>query len=106
MQRPKLLRNIGLLLSPRPDGSWNELRSAALLFADTIIEAGSETELLPAAKQSGAEILDAGGRLVTPGFVDSHTHPAFAEPRAEEFELRSLGKTYQEIAAEGGGIRS
>ncbi|MCF6237803.1 MAG: imidazolonepropionase, partial [Candidatus Marinimicrobia bacterium] len=52
------------------------------------------------------EFLDAGGKLVTPGLIDPHTHPAFAATRELEFEMRSQGKTYQEIAATGGGIRN
>ena len=52
------------------------------------------------------EIVDAGGRVVMPGFVDAHTHPVFAGNRADEFEKRAEGVTYQEIAAAGGGIRS
>jgi imidazolonepropionase len=53
-----------------------------------------------------AEIVDAGGRIVLPGFVDAHTHPVFAGNRADEFEQRAQGATYAEIAARGGGIRS
>jgi imidazolonepropionase len=51
-----------------------------------------------------AERLDAGGRVVTPGLVDSHTHLIFAGSREREFEQRIEGQTYQEIAAAGGGI--
>ena len=47
--------------------------------------------------------VDASGGLVTPGFVDSHTHPVFTDLREEEFAVRAAGKSYQEIAAEGGG---
>ncbi len=52
------------------------------------------------------EFLDAEGSLLTPGLIDSHTHPAFAETRELEFEMRAGGKSYQEIAAAGGGIRN
>ncbi len=45
------------------------------------------------------------GLVALPGFVDAHTHPIFAGTRADEYELRSRGKTYQEIAASGGGIQ-
>ena len=51
-------------------------------------------------------VLDAGGRVVLPGFVDAHTHPVFAGNRADEYEMRAQGATYAEIAARGGGIRS
>jgi imidazolonepropionase len=54
----------------------------------------------------GCEVVDAGGRIVLPGFVDAHAHPVFAGTRATEFEERSRGATYQEIAARGGGIQS
>ncbi len=52
------------------------------------------------------EVVDAGGRVVLPGFVDAHTHPVFAGTRAGEFEERAQGATYQQIAARGGGIQS
>ncbi|MGN6108672.1 MAG: imidazolonepropionase, partial [Kofleriaceae bacterium] len=49
-------------------------------------------------------VVDAGGRLVTPGLVDCHTHAIFAGDRSNEFAMRAAGKTYLEIAAAGGGI--
>ncbi|HEU4729269.1 MAG TPA: imidazolonepropionase [Kofleriaceae bacterium] len=52
----------------------------------------------------GARELDAGGRLVTPGLIDCHTHAIFAGERANEFAMRAEGKTYLEIARAGGGI--
>ncbi len=58
------------------------------------------------ALESDLEIIDAGQRVVMPGFVDAHTHPVFAGNRADEFEKRASGATYQEISVAGGGIRS
>ena len=50
--------------------------------------------------------LDCAGQVVLPGFVDSHTHPVFIEPRLVDFEKRIAGATYEQIAEAGGGIRS
>jgi imidazolonepropionase len=67
---------------------------------------GPEAELAGAVDATGAERIDAGGGTVTPGFVDSHTHLIFGGSRHDEFEARLAGRTYLEIAAAGGGIRS
>jgi len=53
-----------------------------------------------------AEIVDAGGRVVLPGFIDAHAHPVFAGNRLDDFERRARGETYEQIAAAGGGIWS
>jgi imidazolonepropionase len=80
------------------------VRDGAMLIRDgRIVYAGPSPGLQV---EAGTEIVDAGGRLVMPGFVDAHTHPVFAGNRADEFEKRAEGATYQEIAAAGGGIRS
>jgi imidazolonepropionase len=78
---------------------------AMLVDGDRIARVGSREGLEPLIT-TDCEVLDAGGRVVTPGFVDAHTHPVFAGTRAGEFEERALGATYQEIAARGGGIQS
>ena len=81
---------------------------AMLVVGERIAKIGTREAMEPLIETSGVEceIIDAGGRVVTPGFVDAHTHPVFAGTRVEEFELRALGSTYQEIAARGGGIQS
>ena len=58
------------------------------------------------ARFPGAGLYDAGGRLVTPGFIDCHTHIVHAGNRAAEFERRRAGESYQSIALSGGGILS
>jgi imidazolonepropionase len=78
----------------------------ALLVSGTRIESvGTHDEILAGAG-ANCEVVDAGGRVVLPGFVDAHTHPVFAGTRVGEFEERIKGATYQEIAARGGGIQS
>jgi imidazolonepropionase len=81
---------------------------AMLVSDDRITKVGSLDEINRFIDASGAdcEVIDAGGRVVMPGFVDAHTHPVFAGTRAGEFEERAAGATYQEIAARGGGIQS
>ena len=77
-----------------------------LFVRDGLIErAGTSGEIEPLIDAS-TTVVDAGGRVLLPGFVDAHTHPVFAGTRVDEFEERSKGATYQEIAARGGGIQS
>ncbi|MGK0481434.1 MAG: imidazolonepropionase [Planctomycetota bacterium] len=71
---------------------------------DRIVEIGPEEDLRR--RFTASQELDAAGGLVIPGLVDSHTHPVFAGTREGEFEARVAGKSYVEIAAAGGGIRS
>lgn len=92
-RRGKNLANLGIL------------RDGALLVRDGVIAAvGSraKVEALPEARM--AEKLDVGGRVVLPGFVDSHTHLVHAASRAKEYELKIAGASYEQIARKGGGI--
>jgi imidazolonepropionase len=82
------------------------IEDGAILVRDGYIDrVGKRAELEPLI-DAGTEVIDAGGRVVLPGFVDAHTHPVFAGNRVDEFEERVAGVSYQEIAARGGGIQS
>jgi imidazolonepropionase len=82
------------------------LKNGALLLRDGLIDRVGSREEIERSIEQDTELVDAGGRIVLPGFVDAHTHPVFAGARANEFEERSGGATYQQIAARGGGIQS
>ena len=69
-----------------------------------IIAVGDSREI--EAKYQWDEMIDAKGKIITPGFVDSHSHPVFVHTREDEFAMRLAGKSYVEIALAGGGIRS
>lgn len=70
-----------------------------------IVYAGAEADI-PAAFEQHAEIVDCEGRWITPGLIDCHTHLVHAGNRANEFEMRLAGATYEEVARAGGGIVS
>ncbi len=105
--------NIGQLVTlngpsgPRAGAELRELgiitEAAMLIEDDRIVAVGKYAELRSHI-EPGMGVVDAEGRCVTPGFVDAHTHLVFAGNRADEFERRIGGATYQEIAAAGGGI--
>jgi imidazolonepropionase len=83
------------------------IRDGALLtHDDRIVAVGPRRRIERLPKARRAEKLDLGGRVVLPGFVDSHTHLIFPASRAAEYEQRNSGATYEEIARSGGGIRS
>jgi imidazolonepropionase len=94
---------------PRTGGAMRELSiiedGAMLIESGRILKTGARRELEPLVGVD-TEVVDAGGRVVMPGFVDAHAHPVFAGTRADEYEQRAAGATYREIAARGGGIRS
>jgi imidazolonepropionase len=82
------------------------IEQGAMLIRNGAIERVGPQTTLASQFPSDCEVLDAGNRVVLPGFVDAHTHPVFAGTRVDEFEQRTAGATYEEIAAAGGGIRS
>lgn len=77
---------------------------AVAIDAGRIVAIGTEAEI--AARFAPREVLDAAGGLVIPSFVDAHTHPVFSGTREAEFEMRTQGASYAEIAVAGGGILS
>src|SRR5215208_1098054 len=77
-----------------------------LFVRDGLIERVGTAAEVESLIDASTTVVDAGGRVLLPGFVDAHTHPVFAGTRVDGFEERSKGATYQEIAARGGGIQS
>jgi imidazolonepropionase len=105
--------NIGQLVTlagparPRVGAELRDLAiidNAALLIENGRIAAAGRYSELESRIPPHAVVIDAQGCCVTPGFVDAHTHLVFAGNRADEFEQRIAGATYQQIAAAGGGI--
>ena len=98
----------GRLATMASGGSaYGALEDAALAVqGGRIAWIGPMRELPRAEAQRARTTHDLGGRWLTPGFVDCHTHLVYGGNRAHEFELRLGGATYEEIARAGGGIRS
>jgi imidazolonepropionase len=116
-----LLIDIGQLLTlrsnrpgPRRGPSLKELGiikdGAVLCVGGKFVSVGTTKDALrdPWLKKNRKKIveIDCAGKVVLPGFVDSHTHPVFVSPRLVDFEKRIEGASYEEITAAGGGIRS
>ena len=118
-----LLINIGQLLTLRSPSRKQGARrgselqelgiikdAAVLCVGGKIVSVGKTRDTFrdPWLKKNRKKILeiDCEGKVVLPGFVDSHTHPAFVTPRLVDFEKRISGASYEQIAKAGGGIRS
>jgi imidazolonepropionase len=123
LQQRLLLINITQLLTLRSDSAKAGPRRASdlkelgiirdgavLCFGGKIVSVGTTKDALrdPWLKKHRKKIteIDCAGKVVLPGFVDSHTHPVFVSPRLVDFEKRIEGASYEEIAAAGEGIRS
>jgi imidazolonepropionase len=107
-----LIKNIGELAtpkgsSPRFGTEMSEIHiiggAAVLIDGETIAWAGPQAEM-PLLEGNQPSIIDAKGRSVIPGFVDSHTHFVFGGYRDEEFFWRASGMPYMDIHTRGGGI--
>jgi imidazolonepropionase len=97
-----LIENIGTLVTNDPslgDGPLGLLHDAALVLGDGVVKWAGRRAATPEA--AADERVDAGGRAVIPGFVDSHAHLVFAGDRTEEFAARMSGRPYS-----AGGIRT
>jgi imidazolonepropionase len=100
-------RDPGHALSGAAQGRVESFESGALLVEDGLVAAvGPEADVRGALAGGAVEEIDCGGRALTPGFVDPHTHMCFATLREEEFSLRLEGVEYLEILRRGGGILS
>jgi imidazolonepropionase len=94
---------------PRTGPELRELgiiTNGGMFVRDGLIERVGSRDDIEKLIDGETEVVDALGRVVLPGFVDAHTHPVFGGTRVDEFEERSKGATYEEIAARGGGIQS
>jgi imidazolonepropionase len=120
---PLFLANIGQLLTlqspsiksgPRRGPDLKELgiieNGAVLCIGGKIVSVGTTKDALRDLwlKKNRKKVteIDCSGKVVLPGFVDSHTHPVFVSPRLVDFEKRIEGASYEQIAKAGGGIQS
>lgn len=103
-----VLRNISQLATCPADGAQQNaglIEQAALVFENRQITwVGRELDL--PAQYHAEDAIDCRQKLLIPGLIDCHTHLCFGGWRGDEFELRLQGRSYQDIAAAGGGIRS
>ncbi|MEP0827414.1 MAG: amidohydrolase family protein, partial [bacterium] len=111
-----IIKNISQLItmdgpSPRRGremGNLGMIENGGIAVAgDEILAVGKSEEISGRVDLAeGCQVIDAKNCVVTPGFIDAHTHPVFSMTREKEFEMRLQGKSYMEIAASGGGIRA
>ena len=92
-----ILKNIGCLVTANADGVASFENTSILIENGKIAAIGD---------RQSENAIDCGGKMVTCGFVDSHTHPVFLDNRDEEYAMRLAGATYEKIAEKGGGIVS
>jgi imidazolonepropionase len=113
-----LIKNIGQVITlsggdaPRRGPEMSELgkveNGAILARGEKIVWVGPTKEFPARSLDRRYQTFDGRGLdlVALPGFVDCHTHPIFGDTRADEYDMRCRGMTYQEISAAGGGIRA
>ena len=101
----QILRNATIVEMDATSAGYSLIPGQSIAMSDDRIAwVGADSDL--PATYAGVESQDLGGRLVTPGLIDCHTHIVFGGDRAREFEMRLEGATYEQIARAGGGILS
>ncbi|NQY62524.1 MAG: imidazolonepropionase [Alteromonadaceae bacterium] len=98
--------NVNLATMTQGSSGYGVIESAALAISDGKIAWLGKEQDLPGFDKSNVEVIDGDGHWMTPGLIDCHTHLVYGGNRANEFEMRLQGKSYEEIANAGGGIVS
>ena len=98
--------NVNIATMSDAGNSYGEIKAAALAVADGKIAWLGKQADLPDFDEKKTHVIDGQGQWLTPGLIDCHTHLIYGGNRANEFEMRLQGKSYQEIAEAGGGIVS
>jgi imidazolonepropionase len=103
-----ILHHAAQLVGVASSGQCSSLTNGSLLIRDGIVSWAGPAAEMPSVTEDERDVtwIDARGKVVLPGFIDSHTHLLFAGSRVAEFEQRLFGMSYAEITARGGGILS
>ncbi|WNC71725.1 imidazolonepropionase [Thalassotalea psychrophila] len=101
-----LFINVNIATMTQAGTSYAAIEDGALAISDGKIVWLGNKQQLPEYDESQVEVIDGKGQWLSPGLIDCHTHIVYGSHRANEFELRLQGASYEEIAQSGGGIVS
>lgn len=101
-----LIINVNIATMTQSATSYGSIEHAAIAISDGKIAWLGAMTILPKYDTNKVKVIDGHGKWLTPGFIDCHTHIVYGGHRANEFELRLQGASYEEIANSGGGIVS